>query len=97
MRNRFVQAAILLHMLDSVRGEPTIRGLHENSHKIQILRERFLERKLLDSFALVCAIKRDGAKRSLCAWIHCVPGRVDGTRLRNQIFLKLGFTKFLAQ
>ena len=29
VRNRFVQAALLFHMLDPVRGEPTVHDLDE--------------------------------------------------------------------
>ena len=60
VRNRFVQAAVLLRMLDPVRGEPTVHCLNEDSYEMRTLRERLLKRKFLDSFALIYAIKRDG-------------------------------------
>ena len=60
VRNRFIQAAVLLRMLDPVRGEPTIHGLDQDPHEIGIPRERLLKRKFLDSFALICAVKKDG-------------------------------------
>ena len=56
VRNRFVQAAVLLRVLDPVWGEATAHGLNQNSHENSI--ERALaETKFLDSFALVCAVK----------------------------------------
>jgi hypothetical protein len=60
VRDRFIQAAVLLHTLDPVRGEPTVYGLDQDPHEIESPRERLLKRKFLDSFALVCATKRDG-------------------------------------
>lgn len=57
--DRFIQAAVLLHMLDPVRGEPTAHGLDQDPHEIETPRERLLKRKFLDSFALLCAIKKD--------------------------------------
>ncbi|KAF1974407.1 hypothetical protein BU23DRAFT_579833 [Bimuria novae-zelandiae CBS 107.79] len=58
--DRFIQAAVLLHMLDPVRGEPTTHGLDQDPHEIETPRERMLKRKFLDSFALLCATKKDG-------------------------------------
>lgn len=59
-QNRFIQAAVLLHLLDPVRGEPTVYGLDRDPNEIEPQRERLLKRKFLDSFALVCATKKDG-------------------------------------
>ena len=64
VRNRFVQAAVLLRMLDPVRGEATVYGLDQDSHEMITPRERLLKRKFLNSFALICAIKRDGDNTS---------------------------------
>ena len=64
VRNRFVQAAVLLRMLDPVRGEATVYGLDQDSHEMITPRERLLKRKFLNSFALICAIKRDGNSTS---------------------------------
>ena len=64
VRNRFVQAAVLLRMLDPVRGEATAHGLDQDSHEIITSRERLLKRKFLNSFALICAIKKDGDSTS---------------------------------
>ena len=60
VRNRFVQAAVLLRLLDPVRGEATVHGLDQASHEMTIPRERLLKRKFTDSFALICAIRKDG-------------------------------------
>jgi hypothetical protein len=60
VRNRFIQAAALLRLLDPVRGEPTAYGLDQDLHNVQSPRERLLKRKFLDSFALICAIRKDG-------------------------------------
>ncbi len=60
LRNRFIQAAVLLHTLDPVRGEPTGYGLDQDPHDIETPRERLLKRKFLDSFALICATKKGG-------------------------------------
>jgi len=79
VRNRFIQAAALLHMLDPVRGEPTVYGLGQDLCEITGPRERLLKRKFLDSFALVCATKRDGASVSAA----CIEeGRPQGTVIR---------------
>ena len=58
-QNRFIQAAVLLHLLDPVRGEPTEHGLDRDPHEVEPQQERQLK-KFLDSFALVCATKKDG-------------------------------------
>lgn len=59
-QSRFIQAAALLHLLDPVRGEPTTYSLDQDSNTVQQNRERLLKRKFLDSFALICAKKKDG-------------------------------------
>ncbi|XPS75439.1 hypothetical protein M3J07_007517 [Ascochyta lentis] len=60
IRERFVQVAVLLHLFDPVRGEPTIHGLDQDQHEVEAPRERLLKRKFLDSFALLCATEKDG-------------------------------------
>lgn len=60
VRERFIQVAALLHLLDPVRGEPTSYGLDQELHSDQASRELFLKRKFLDSFALICATRKDG-------------------------------------
>lgn len=59
-RDRFIQAAVLLHTLNPVRGEPTGYSLDQDPHDIETPRERLLKRKFLDSFALICATKKGG-------------------------------------
>jgi hypothetical protein len=60
LRDRFVQAALLLRLLDPVRGEPTVHGLDQDANEIGPERERLLKRKFLDSFALISATQKDG-------------------------------------
>jgi len=60
VRDRFVQVAVLLHMLDPVRGEPTAHGLDQGQNAVETTREQLLKRKFLDSFALICATKKGG-------------------------------------
>lgn len=79
VRNRFIQAAVLLHMLDPVRGEPTAHGLDQDLHGIETPRERLLKRKFLDSFALVCATRKDGDSVSAACMEEGMP---QGTIIR---------------
>ncbi len=60
VRNRFIQAAALLYLLDPMRSEPMAYGLDQDLCEITGPRERLLKRKFLDSFALVCATNWDG-------------------------------------
>lgn len=79
VRDRFIQAAALLRLLDPVRGEPTAYSLDQDSNTVEGLRELLLKRKFLDSFALVCAIKKDGD----CVSVACLEeGRPEGTIVR---------------
>lgn len=59
IRERFVQTAVLLRLLDPVRGEPTTYGLDQDSHSTQAPRQQILKRKFIDSLALICATRRD--------------------------------------
>ena len=59
VRNRFFQAAVLLSMLDPVQGEATAHGLDQDIHEMTTPRERLLKQKFLDSFALICAVRKD--------------------------------------
>jgi hypothetical protein len=80
LRNRFIQAAVLLYKLDPVRGEPTAAyGLDQDLQEIESLRERLLKRKFLDSFALVCATRKDGDSVSAACMED---GRPEGTIIR---------------
>ncbi|CZR51798.1 uncharacterized protein PAC_01675 [Phialocephala subalpina] len=78
-RNRLIQASVLLHMLEPVRGEPTAYGLDQDPHEIESPRDRLLKRKFLDSFALVCATKREGDSVSAACMEE---GRPEGTVVR---------------
>ncbi len=79
LRSRFIQAAVLLRMLNPVRDDPTIHGLDQDPHNIDISRERLLKRKFLDSFALICATKKDGDSVSATCMKE---GASQGTVLR---------------
>lgn len=79
VRNRFVQAAVLLRMLDPVRGEATVYGLDRDSYEMKTPRERLLKRKFIDSFALICAIKKDGDSVSAACMEEGAP---QGTIIR---------------
>jgi hypothetical protein len=78
-QDRFVQAAVLLHMLDPVRGEPTAHGLDQDPHELETPRERLSKQKFLDSFALLCAIKKDGDSISAACMEDGLP---QGTIIR---------------
>lgn len=79
VRDRFIQAAALLRLLDPVRGEPTAYGLDQESYTGQAPRELFLKRKFLDSFALICATRKDGDTVSAACLEE---GRPEGTVVR---------------
>jgi hypothetical protein len=79
VRNRFIQAAVLLHRLDPVRGEPTAHGLDQDPLEIEPQRERLLKRKFLDSFALICATKKGGDSVSAACMEEGLP---QGTTIR---------------
>lgn len=79
VRNRFIQVAVLLHMLNPVRGEPTVHGLDQDLLEIETPRERLLKRKFLDSFALVCATKKGGDSVSAACMEEGLP---QGTIIR---------------
>lgn len=79
VQSRFIQAAVLLHLLDPVRGEPTTHGLDRDMNEFELNRERLLKRKFLDSFALVCATKKDGDTVSAASLEEGLP---EGTVIR---------------
>jgi len=79
VRKRFIEVAALLHMLDPVRGEPTIHGLDQDPIEIETPKERLLKRKFLDSFALVCATKKGGDSVSAACMDEGLP---QGTTIR---------------
>ncbi|KAG7402651.1 hypothetical protein Forpi1262_v018918 [Fusarium oxysporum f. sp. raphani] len=74
VRNRFVQAAVLLYLLDPVRGEPVAHGLDRDTNDIESSRDGLLKRKFLDSFALICAVRKDGDTVSAVCMEEGLPG-----------------------
>jgi hypothetical protein len=60
VRSRFIHVATLLSMLDPVRGEASIHSVDEDPTTTELTREQFLKRKFLDSFALICAVRKGG-------------------------------------
>ena len=79
VRDRFIQAAVLLHMLDPVRGEPTVHGLDQDLNAASAFRFHMLKRKFLDSFAFLCATKKDGDSVSAACMEEGLP---QGTIIR---------------
>ena len=79
VRNHFIQAAVLLHMLDPVRGEPTVHGLDQDLNDFSAFRSQVLKRKFLDSFAFLCATKKDGDSVSAACMEEGLP---QGTIIR---------------
>jgi hypothetical protein len=79
VRDRFVQAATLLYLLDPVRGEPTAYGLDQDAPNLQAPKEQRLKRKFLDSFALICATRQDGDAVSAACLEE---GEPEGTVIR---------------
>ena len=59
VRDRFIQAAVLLHTLDPVRGEPTAYGLDQDPHEIESPRERLVKRKI-PQFFCACVRHKEG-------------------------------------
>jgi len=59
LRSHFIQAVVLLCILNSVRDDLMIHDLDQDSHNINISREHLLKRKFLDFFALICVTKKN--------------------------------------
>jgi hypothetical protein len=66
---RFVTDATLLALIDPVRGEPTTYSLDRHPHDTRLNRER-LQKKALDSFALICSTSRKGAETASAATLE---------------------------
>lgn len=79
VRDRFIQAAVLLHMLDPVRSEPTVHGLDQDLNGASAFRPQMLKRKFLDSIAFLCATKKDGNSVSAACMEEGLP---QGTIIR---------------
>lgn len=77
VRKRFLEATVLLGALDEVRGVPAVHSLDctENGDD----RARFLKRKFLDSFALICANRKGGDSVSAACMEE---GQPEGTIIR---------------
>ncbi len=59
LRSHFIQAVVLLRMMNSVRDDLMIYNLDQDSHNIDMSREHLLKRKFLDFFALICVTKKN--------------------------------------
>lgn len=75
----FAQTAALSHSIDPVRGKSTACGLDWDPNALEQNRERLLKKKLLDSFAIICAKKIDGDTVSAACLEKGLP---EGTILR---------------
>ena len=65
LRDRFVEVSVLLSLLSPVRGKPTTNNLTQDlPNSDGNSRESLLKRRFLDSFALICATKKDGSSVS---------------------------------
>lgn len=79
VRKRFIESAALLFLLDPVRSESSTYGLDRDPNEVEAPRERLLRRKFLDSFALICAITKDGDSVSAACLEE---GKPEGTIIR---------------
>ncbi|TLS20443.1 uncharacterized protein PpBr36_11276 [Pyricularia pennisetigena] len=78
IQKRFIENAVLLHLLDPVRGSPTANSLDRNADPGES-RESVLKRKFLDSLALVASTHKNGDKVSAATLEEGAP---DGTVVR---------------
>lgn len=76
---RFVIVSTLLSLIDPVRGEPTTHSLDRHPHD-DLRRLEQLQKKFLDSFALICSTSRVGADTASAVCME--QGRPGGTVLR---------------
>jgi hypothetical protein len=79
LQKRFIGDAVLLHLLDPVRGSPTAYGLDRHPHDTDVSREILLKRKFLDSVALLASTHKDGDRVSAAAIEEGAP---EGTTVR---------------
>lgn len=89
--SRFVVASTLLSLIDPVRGESTTHSLDRHPHD-DIWRNDQLQKKFLDSFALVSSTSRTGADTAAAVCLE--QGHPSGTILR--LARNLGVPKDLA-
>lgn len=76
---RFTKVVTLLHLIDPVRGEPTVHSLDRHPHDSIGQREN-IQKKFLDSFALICSTSRRGGDTASAVCLE--PGHPSGTVLR---------------
>lgn len=76
---RFVIVTTLLYLIDPVRGEPTTHSLDRHPHDDSWKYEQ-LQKKFLDSFALISSTSRKGADTASAACLE--QGHPSGTILR---------------
>jgi hypothetical protein len=65
-QRRFYLIAMLLSLIDPVRGEPTTYGLDKHPHDNAQKQDNHLK-KFLDSFAWICSTSKNGATTSAVA------------------------------
>lgn len=70
---------VLLSLLDPVRGEPTVHSLDRHPQDGMAKREH-LQKKFLDSFALICSTSRQGSETATAVCLET--GQPPGTVLR---------------
>ncbi|KAK2605534.1 hypothetical protein N8I77_008364 [Diaporthe amygdali] len=76
---RFVVVTTLLSLIDPVRGEPTAHSLDRHPHDDSWKHEQ-LQKKFLDSFALICSTSRTGGDTASAVCLE--QGHPSGTILR---------------
>ena len=76
---RFTVVATLLWLIDPVRGAATVHGLDKHPHDTSWQRDH-LQKKFLDSFALICSTSARGAETASAVCME--QDRPPGTVLR---------------
>lgn len=76
---RFVIVTSLLFLIDPVRGEPTVHSLDRHPHDSN-RRPENLQKKFLDSFALICSTSRIGGETASAVCLE--QGHPTGNVLR---------------
>ena len=59
LQSHFIQAVVLLCMLNSVHDDLMIHDFDQDSHNINMSKKCLLKRKFLDFFALICVTKKN--------------------------------------
>lgn len=76
---RFVIVTSLLYLIDHVRGEPTVHSLDTHPHDSSFRLEK-LQKKFLDSFAVICSTSRVGGETASAVCLE--QGHPNGNVLR---------------